>query len=117
MEILKNDFDEVYDYLKNLATSDLVNFHNNYCIENGYSDDEINFNDEEFFELFFANNVMGAIRAISYGEYNYTDTYIKFNGYANLETSDNAEEWIDITKLTNDALENPNNYDIVFDED
>ena len=43
-------------------------------------------NDEEFFEMFFEGNPMEVARAIYYGDYNYNDEYIKFNGYGNLET-------------------------------
>ena len=43
-------------------------------------------NDEEFFEMFFEGNPMEVARAIYYGDYNYNDEYIKFNGYGNLES-------------------------------
>ena len=45
-------------------------------------------NDEEFFSIFFSANVMEAVRAISFGNYNYNDDYVMFNGYGNLETMD-----------------------------
>ena len=45
-------------------------------------------NDEEFFNTFFFNNPMELARAIYYGDYNYCDEYVKFNGYGNLETTD-----------------------------
>jgi hypothetical protein len=31
---------------------------------------------------------MEAVRAASYGEYDYSDNYVKFNGYGNLESLD-----------------------------
>lgn len=43
-------------------------------------------NDEEFFEMFFTEDKMALVRAISFGEYNYNDEYVRFNGYGNLET-------------------------------
>lgn len=62
-------------------------------------------NDEEFFDIFFANNPAEVARAIYYGDFNYNDEYIKFNGYGNLETlseydyeellKENVEEVID----------------------
>ena len=42
-------------------------------------------NDEEFFDTFFANKPMDAVRAVQYGEYNYCDDYVKFDGYGMLE--------------------------------
>lgn len=47
-------------------------------------------NDEEFFQMAFENNIDGAVRATQYGEYNYNDEYVRFNGYGNL---DSANEW------------------------
>ena len=42
-------------------------------------------NDEDFFECCFENKIEVA-RAICYGDYNYTDDYVRFNGYGNLES-------------------------------
>ena len=43
-------------------------------------------NDEEFFNTYFYNNPTEAVRASYYGDYNYCDEFVKFNGYGNLET-------------------------------
>lgn len=43
-------------------------------------------NDEEFFNMFFEGKPMEAVRASQYGNYNYTDDYVRFNGYGNLES-------------------------------
>ena len=43
-------------------------------------------NDEEFFNMFFEGKPAELARAIYYGDFNYNDEYIKFNGYENLET-------------------------------
>ena len=42
-------------------------------------------NDEEFFNTFFENKIEVA-RAICYGDYNYNDDYVRFNGYGNIES-------------------------------
>ena len=62
-------------------------------------------NDEEFFDMFFKGRPAEVARAIYYGDFNYNDEYIKFNGYGNLETlseydyeellKENVEEVID----------------------
>ena len=41
-------------------------------------------NDEEFFNTFFYNNPTEAVRSAYYGDYNYCDKYVRFNGYGNL---------------------------------
>ena len=43
-------------------------------------------NDEEFFNDFFYNNPTEAVRSAYYGDYNYCDDYVRFNGYGNLES-------------------------------
>ena len=43
-------------------------------------------NDDEFFNTFFYNNPTEAVRAAYYGDYKYCDDYVRFNGYANLES-------------------------------
>lgn len=57
---------------------------------NGYDDSldylDYRLNDEDFFRTFFENNLLEIARAISYGEYKYTDDYVTFNGLGNLET-------------------------------
>lgn len=117
METLKKDFDTVLEYLDELSANELVNVHNTYCQESGYSDDEIWANDEEFFEIFFSNKVMDAVRAISYGKYHYGDSYVMFNGYANLESFDSPNDHIDTNAIARYILENPQQFDIEFEEE
>ncbi len=42
-------------------------------------------NDSEFFDMYF-NNKLEAVRAVSFGKYNYCHARVKFNGYGNLIT-------------------------------
>ena len=73
--LLLNDLDTLKDVVSELNSW-------NACLD--YLD--VYENDEEFFEMFFEGNPMEVARAIYYGDYNYNDEYIKFNGYGNLET-------------------------------
>lgn len=47
-------------------------------------------NDEDFFSM-YSDNVMEVVRAISYGNYNYNDDYVRLNGYGNLESIDSYD--------------------------
>lgn len=47
-------------------------------------------NDEEFFNTYFTNNPAEAVRASQFGDYNYNDEYVRFDGYGNLKSYD---EW------------------------
>lgn len=48
-------------------------------------------NDEEFFNTFFYNNPMEAVRCEFYGDYSYSDKYVKFDGYGNLKSVNEYE--------------------------
>ncbi len=45
---------------------------------------EVYENDSWFFEEFFKDSPQEAVRASLYGDYNYNDPYVKFDGYMNL---------------------------------
>lgn len=116
MEILR-DLDAIVDHLDNVLTRDeLVRLHNEYC-QHINSDDEIYHNDDEFFEIYFTKP-LDAIRALCYGEYEYNDTYVKFNGYANLESSNDPTDWIYTDEIAGFILDNEHLYDFdLIDED
>ena len=110
MEYILATNEAITEHLESLSSSELVSIHNEYCQSANYSDDEIYSNDEEFFKMNFENKVLEAVRAVSYGEYNYSHEWVKFNGYANLESTNNPESWIDIPAIAADILESPENY-------
>ena len=73
--LLLNDLDTLKDVVRELNSW-------NACLD--YLD--VYNNDEEFFNMFFEGKPAELARAIYYGDFNYNDEYIKFNGYGNLET-------------------------------
>lgn len=67
VDVLKDMVSEVYSY-------------------NGYLEDYIYYeNSEDFFENYFSSKSEVA-RAICFGKYNFSDEYVKFNAYGNLES-------------------------------
>ena len=48
-------------------------------------------NDDYFFETFYDNRTIEAVRAVCYGDYNYTDDYVKINDYGNLDSCSEFE--------------------------
>ena len=69
-----------------LSTSEKIAIFNEYCLEYGDSDNMLNSFDEDFFEMAFSNP-MEAARATFFGDIqNWSDEYIRFNGYGNLES-------------------------------
>lgn len=82
---MKN-YEEIKDYLLNHVDEigDII-------IEINSIDSSLDFleywnNDEEFFNTFFYNNPSEAVRSSYYGDYNYCDEYVKFDGYGNLKS-------------------------------
>ena len=82
---MKN-YEEIKDYLLNHVDEigDII-------IEINSIDGSLDFleywnNDDDFFNTFFYNNPTEAVRSAYYGDYNYCDDYVRFNGYENLES-------------------------------
>ena len=73
--LLLNDLDTLKDAVRDLNSW-------NACLD--YLD--VYNNDDEFFDMFFEGKPAELARAIYYGDFNYNDNYIKFNGYGNLKT-------------------------------
>jgi hypothetical protein len=113
METLKNTREAIQEYVDGLSNDELIYLHNTYCQNAGSCDDEIYNNDEDFFETYFGN-AMEAVRAVAFGDYNYSHDYIIFNGYGNLETFNggSAEDHIDKDCIIDAILESPEDYDI-----
>ena len=93
-EYLLNNEDVLLDVVSELNSW-------NGCLEN------LDFweNDEEFFNTFF-KNPMDAIRATYYGNYNYNDDYVKFNGYGNIDSYSEYERIEEIKDNIDDIVEN-----------
>ena len=114
---IKNNIKAVKEYLAGLSNSDLVNTWNENAREHD-SDNEIYNNDEDFFQTFFDGKLMEAIRSISYGDYNYSHEYVKFDGYANLQSFNDPSTHIDLTELAESIMDHPIDfYDIELEEE
>ena len=90
--------DIVKEQLEESTLEELLEAYNYYCRENEY--EEFLENDEELFETYF-ETMIEAVRATQYGKYNFADDYVKFNGYANLDSYSEYEVIKEITEDTN----------------
>ena len=43
--------------------------------------------DEDFYNIYFESDPIGAVRAVLFGDVRWNDDYVRFNGYGNLETA------------------------------
>lgn len=97
----------VIDYFENCDSSNFFIAYDLVCAINSYdgSLDEISYyyNDDDFFAMAFGTNVLDAVRAVCYGDYNYSDDYVRFDAYGNLESA-NMYEIMNIYNLYKDEI-------------
>ena len=83
------DWDKIFKYIEidfeNLSDDEKINLWNEYCSENNM-DDYIHYFDDEFFQIFVSEDPQEAFRLGCFSNINWSDEYIKFNGYGNLES-------------------------------
>ena len=88
--------DQIKEYLKGLNDSELLSIYNEFANEtynnNIYLMDEF----DDICESMDASDI--ACRCF-YGKFNPNDEYFIFNGYANFESSDYLEDFIDFDEL------------------
>lgn len=101
---------EIKEYLENLSDGDLLSLWNEYSGEN-CRDGDIYCMDE-FNELCGNMEPSDLANRIFYGKFNPNDTYFIFNGYANLESSDYLEDFIDIDELAQHIYDNDDDFTI-----
>ena len=98
----------------------MVQLNNEYCDQQNYPDDQIYSNDANFFADVYGGDVMEAVRAVSYGDYNYSHDWVKLNGYGNLESMNVIDEddlCESIDTIAEEVADNFHNYDHLFDLD
>jgi len=105
------DREELLDNIKSafIETENLRSIVSDINSYDGYFDD-IQWwdNDEDFFETFYGDDILGAVRAVCYGEYSYTDEYVRIDAYGNLETSNSIQSELEdnIDDIVEHIIEN-----------
>lgn len=115
METLKN---QIILEINEMAQSDLITLNNIYAREIvGDMQGEIFENEDEFFELFFENATIEAVRCVCYGDYRYKDNFVQFNGYGNLESFNymGVNQLCELPEtMVNDIVENFTEFEYLF---
>ena len=93
--------------LQALPVDDMIRIHNDCMEHNNKTDDMIEelstWLDEELKNL----DPVEAFRlGVMSSHFNYNDTYIRYNGYGNIETTDNPllAGWIDVVNIADDFI-------------
>ena len=90
-------YEKFLEVWNDLNRSEKIACFNEYAREYN-ADNEIYEFDDDFFDMFFEGRPAEAVRACFFGDIkNWSDEYIRFNGYANLVSMSDweAEEWAD----------------------
>ena len=103
-------FEKFQEKYYELTMSERVSMYNNYCYEHGCADEALEAFDDEFFETYFSN-----ANPIEVNIQNWSDEYIRFNAYGNLESvnefdardiiEDHLEEIFDCPDIWGDYIE------------
>jgi len=103
------------DSLKDMDAEKLIDMWNEYCSEDS-SDDHISILNEDFIDEHF-DRPSEAVRAATAGEFNWADTYVYLDGYANMQTFEYTDgekspidfdalfDWIERTKDSDEIIE------------
>jgi len=124
--MIMDRIEKIKELLNTLDSSTLITTWNEYCADE-CMEDYIHSNDEYFFEEMF-EKADEAVWAVCFGNYDYEDDYVVFNGYGNLDTfnfSDDENCPIDIDVLADwindndgcDAISEEEGYDEIFDNE
>lgn len=105
----------IAEWLKQLDGNDAMRIHNEEMDSNGYADNMYYSNDEEFFDTFFHCKAYDVVQRVFYGDYRFSDNFVCFNGYGNLESCNWIE--LDIEGITESILVNPEMFDIELIEE
>ena len=106
--------EKIKEYLKDLDDGTLIQHYNTMCQEHDM-DRCIFVNDANFFNEMFGQDVIKAVMATQFGDYRYSDTYVVFNGYGNLDSFNYGFDYIDTDELVEFIIDNPDAFD--YDDD
>lgn len=105
--------------INELPEDDLLEIYNELVENAGYSDDRVYNNGESFLDEMFSSP-SDAVAAVCYGDYKFTDDFVKFDGYANLQSGNYLTDLVDkdtFLDLLEEAEYNINEYEDYKDEE
>ncbi|OIQ22044.1 MAG: hypothetical protein BM557_01305 [Flavobacterium sp. MedPE-SWcel] len=111
-----SELKRIYEYVELIDDLEDVNWvylNNEYCNNTGVDNYIYEFTDD-FFDTHFFDNPTNAAMAASFGKINWSDDYIEFNGYGNLESisEDLIETRIDKEEIIAHIIENKESYSL-----
>lgn len=84
------------EMIDDLDNDEKLDLYNQYCENSNDYDSILYKNNDKFLEYIFDNHLIiiinGLARAVAYGDYKYSDEYVKVNGYGDLQSYYNLNE-------------------------
>lgn len=105
------------DKFNDLSVSNKVAIFNEFCLEHGDSNNMLNYFDEEFFSMAFSNPMEAARATFFGGIESWSDEYIRFNAYGNLESLSEYQAESEIEYYIEDIFEHPDVWEDYIDDD
>lgn len=104
-EIRKQIEDLVTDTIDNMSDSEMIDLWNEYCGENGYYDDRIEYFDEDVFnDLMSRKTPYEIYQIVDNSDISFFDDYCHYDGYE-LNTFSDVYDSIDIDNLVKWVIE------------
>lgn len=94
---MTNDYHDAMEDFNLLSEGEQVSLWSEFCRDKGSYDDEVFYNDDDFFDNMFPSN-MGIARAVWYSgdNYRYCDKFVKFDAYGNLKSAAYLKDLADL---------------------
>ena len=94
---MTNDYYDAMEDFASLSEGEQVSLWSEFCRDKGSYDDEVFYNDDDFFDNMFPSN-MGIARAVWYSgdNYRYCDKFVKFDAYGNLKSAAYLKDLADL---------------------
>lgn len=93
--IIDARFDEILYQVENLSDADLMTLNNEYCEAHNYADDTIYYNDADFFQVFYGDDVMQALEDAEGTDFSIREEYVKHTIWG-LKSSDYVSDLVDV---------------------
>ena len=94
---MTNDYYDAMEDFESLSEAEQMSLWDEFCRDKGSCDDEVFYNDDNFFDNMFPSN-MGIAMAVWYSgdNYYYCDKFVKFDAYGNLKSAAYLKDLADL---------------------
>jgi hypothetical protein len=100
---------EIQGILEGLNDSEIIEIFNKYCETVNYCDDIIYDNDDDFLDNNF-QSPSECIKVVNFSNYSYNHKYVQFNGYGNMESTNDVGEFISYSELADYIVRNDEDF-------